>query len=333
MARRHRSSDDRREGAAQSSRRRDRNTADPETEYDDYRTDAEYDDRRADAEYDDHAEYDHRRRPDAPDGWRSLMSTDYDYPEELDDLSGRERRRAKKNWRRDDHAQRMAWLRNQRQAEPTSPAVIVALVVLLAIIILGLGGGLPRLFGGDGPEEGEPVGLLTPGRSVVLPTAPSNPQPAPNSPRPTSPSLTTPPPQTQRPSSESTALANDVVGTWARAFYTRDPAAETYAALVAKCAKYMTEDVASSFSAAGDPTYDALKKDGGKSSVIAAPVSAPPANAEAPVDTPARITRFVKVTIDVTGKNAQRFDVPLLVTLVNQNSQWVISDVSGGTGP
>ena len=54
-------------------------------------------------------------------------------------------------------------------------------------------------------------------------------------------------------------MATDVVGAWARAFYTRDPAAETYAALVAKCAKYMTPEVASSFTAAGDPTYDALK--------------------------------------------------------------------------
>ncbi|MEU4602066.1 hypothetical protein AB0F43_03700 [Kribbella sp. NPDC023972] len=261
------------------------------------------------------------------------MSADYDYPEELDELTGRERRRAKKNWRRDDHAQRMAWLRSQRQAEPTSPAVIVALVVLLAIIILGLGGGLPRLFGGESSEDGTPIGLLTPGSSVVLPTAPSNTQPRQESPQGTIPTLTTPPPQTQRPSAESTALATDVVGTWARAFYTRDPATETYEALVAKSAKYMTPEVASSFRSAGDPTYDALKKDGGKSTVISAPVSAPPANAEAPVDTPARITRFVKLTIDVTGKNAQRFDVPLLVTLVNQDNQWVISDVSGGTGP
>jgi len=312
MARRHRSTEDRREGAGRASRRRDR------------------DDARAESEYDERAD---RQRPDVPDGWRSLMSTDYDYPEELDELNGRERRRAKKNWRRDDHAQRMAWLRSQRQAEPTSPAVIVALVVVLAIIILGLGGGLPRLLGRESSDDGAPVGLLTPGRSVVLPTAPANTQPEGESSQASTPTLTTPPPQTQRPSAESTALATDVVGAWARAFYTRDPAAETYSALVSKCAKYMTPEIASSFTSAGDPTYDALKKDGGKSTVISAPVSAPPANAEAPVDTPARITRFVKITIDVTGKNAQRFDVPLLVTLVNQNSQWVISEVSGGTGP
>jgi hypothetical protein len=261
------------------------------------------------------------------------MSTDYEYPEEIDDLSGRQRRRAKKNWRRDDHAQRMAWLRNQRQAEPVSPAVIVMLVVVLAIVILGLGGGLPRLFGGKSGDDGAPISLLTPGRSVVLPTAPSNTSSGQPTTSTTTTALTTPPPETQRPSAEATALATDVVGAWSRTFYTRDPSAETYGALVAKSAKYMTEEVASSFTAAGDPTYDALKNDGGKSTVIAAPVSAPPANAEAPVDTPSRITRFVKVTIDVTGKHAQRFDVPLLVTLVNQNNQWVISEVSGGTGP
>jgi hypothetical protein len=307
MARKSHSPQDRREGAGQSRHRA------PEP-------------RDADADL-----RDGRRRPDAPDGWRSLISNDYDYPDELDDLSGRERRRAKKNWRRDDHVQRMAWLRNQRQAEPASPVAIVVLVVVVAIIILGLGGGLPRLFGSKSKDDGAPVSLLTPGRSVVLPTAPSTESNQPTAP--TTSALTTPPPQSERPPANATALASGVVGGWARAFYTRDPGVETYAGLVAKCSKYMTEEVASSFTAAGDPTYDALKADGGKSTVLAAPVTAPPANAEAPVDTPSRITRFVKITIDVTGKHAQRFDVPLLVTLTNQNNQWVISDVSGGTGP
>jgi hypothetical protein len=258
------------------------------------------------------------------------MSSDYDYPEDLDELSGREKRRAKRNWRRDDHAERMAWLRSQRQAEPASPVVIVVLVVVLAIIILGLGGGLPRLLGRDRADDGAPVGLLTPGRSVAPPTAPSNSQP--NEVPSAAPTFTTPPPQTQRPSSEATALATDVVGAWARAFYTRDPGTESYEALVSKCSRYMTPEVASSFTSAGDPTYDALKADGGKSTVLAAPVTAPAPDA-APVDTPGRITRFVEVTIEVTGKNAQRFKVPLLVTLSGQDGKWLISEVSGGTGP
>jgi hypothetical protein len=262
-----------------------------------------------------------------------MINNDYEYPEELDDLSRRERRRAKKTWRRDDHAARIAWLRNQRQAEPVSPVAILVLVVVVMIVILGLGGGLPRLLGGDDSSDKNPVGLLTPGAPVVLPTAPASSGTGTEAPV-SGPStgLTTPPPETSRPGAEVTARVSDVVGAWARDFYTRDPAAETYAALVAKCAKYTTPEVAASFSSAGDPTYDALSKDGGKSTVLAAPVSSPMPNA-APVDTLNRITRFVKVTINVTGKSAQRFDVPLLVTVVSQNDNWLISDVSGGTGP
>jgi hypothetical protein len=307
MARKPRSPEDRREGAAQTRRSAPDGQRPAADRHDDW------------------------SRPDAPDGWRSLMSSDYDYPDEMNELDSRERRRARKNWRRDDHAQRMAWLRDQRQAEPTSPIALVVLVVIVAIVVLGIGGGLPRLLGGKSKDDGAPISLLTPGRSVVLPTAPSTQLSQPTEPPTTA--LTTPPPQTQRPSSEATALATDVVGAWARAFYTRDPAAESYAALVDKSAKYMTAEVAASFKSAGDPTYDALKNDGGKSTVLAAPVSAPSPNAEAPVNTPERITRFVKVTIDVTGKHAQRFDVPLLVTLVNQNGTWLVSEVSGGTGP
>lgn len=273
---------------------------------------------------------DQRPQPPEPDGWRSLLSTDYDYPEEIDELDGRQRRRAKKNWRRDDHAQRMAWLRTQRQTEPTSPAVVVVLVVVVVIVILGLGGGLPGILGDDDAGGESPVGLLTPARPVVLPTAPASGEP---SERPSSiPTLTTPPPETERPSANVTLLATNLVGAWARAFYTRDPSTETYSALVSRCAEYMTPEVAASFTAAGDSTYEALRTDGGKSTVLAAPVSAPRGDT-APVDTPSRITRFVNITIDVTGKRAQKFDVPLLVTVVNQDGRWLIGEVSGGTGP
>jgi hypothetical protein len=52
----------------------------------------------------------------------------------MDELSRRDRRHAKKEWRKDDHAQRMAWLREQRQAEPVSPVSILVVVILLGII-------------------------------------------------------------------------------------------------------------------------------------------------------------------------------------------------------
>ena len=127
MARRGRDAPDRREGSNRTGGRHGKNDG-PAGDYD---------------------QTSDRPRPQAPDSWRSLMSTDYEYPDDIDELDGRSRRRAKKNWRRDDHAQRMEWLRSQRQAEPTSPIVVVVVVVLLAIVILGLGGGLPRILGGE----------------------------------------------------------------------------------------------------------------------------------------------------------------------------------------
>jgi hypothetical protein len=265
--------------------------------------------------------------PSRPDNWRDIVSSDYDYPSELDDLSRRDRRHAKKQWRKDDHAQRMAWLRDQRQAEPVSPVSILVVVVLLGVLVLGVGGGLPRIIGGGKSEQ--PVGLLTPGDPVPLPTfGTSQAQPTAS---PTT-TLTTPPLETSRPSAAATAAANGVVSAWARRFYTRTPATQSYDQLVNDVARYMTADMAASFSAQGDSTYEALKTDGGTSSVVSATVTAPKPDT-APTDTADRITRLVTVVIDITGKKPQQINLPLLVTVVQQDGGWVISDVDGGTGP
>jgi hypothetical protein len=247
----------------------------------------------------------------------------------MGELNRRDRRHAKKEWRKDDHAQRMAWLREQRQAEPASPASVLVVVLLLGIIILGLGGGLPKILGKD--EAKQPVGLLTPADPLPLPTA-SGASVGSSESGPTPTDLTTPPLQTAHPSPAATATSNQVVVSWARKFYTRDPAAETYDQLVTSASQYMTADMASSFTAQGDSTYDALKADGGTSKVVSADVSAPK-QGTAPTDTSDRISRFVNVVIDITGKKPQRITVPLLVTVVQQDSIWVISDVNGGSGP
>lgn len=273
-----------------------------------------------------------RIRPDQPENWRDLVRTGYDYPDELADLSRSERRRAKRTWRRDDHAQRAAWLRQQRQAEPTSPVTVVVAVVLLAIIVLGLGGGLPRLLGGDEPSSRGDVGLLTPSYppgQVQTPAASRSTVPPPG---PATLSNSTPPILTARPSAAATTAVVNTVNAWARVFYTRDPAVETYANLVNKTANYVTTELGQNLQAEGDSTYDALKADGGTSAVVNVKVEMPRPDT-APVDTPARISRLVSITIDVTGKRPNRMVLPLLVTLVPEGNTWMISDLNGGTGP
>jgi hypothetical protein len=246
----------------------------------------------------------------------------------------RDRRRAKRDWRRDDHAQRMAWLRHQRQAEPASPAGVLAVVVVLAIVILGIGGGLPRILGNsDGDSDDQPVGILTPDN---LPSRPKESVPSATlesfSPTATTTSTSLPPVEIQRPSAAAMAIASHVVNNWAHRFYTRTPAAETYEQLVTRSAEFTTPELATSFAVAGDSTYDALKKSGGRSTVVAAPVTAP-REGTAPVDTPTRISRLVTIVIDITGQQSGRITVPLLVTVIPLDAKWVVSDVSGGSGP
>ncbi|TDW94441.1 hypothetical protein EV137_1748 [Kribbella pratensis] len=271
-------------------------------------------------------------RPDEPTNWRDMVRTGYDYPDEIDQLSWRERRRAKRTWRRDDHAQRVAWLRQQRQAEPSSPVTVVVAVVILAIIVLGLGGGLPRLLRGDEPPTRGDVGVLTPSRPPDEAQSPSAPQSTTTPSSPATLQNSTPPILTEHPPAAATTAATTTLNAWARVFYTRDPSSETYADLIDKSAAYITTELGESLQSEGDSTYDALKSDGGRSTVTAVKVEMPKPES-APVDTPTRITRLVSVTIDVTGKRPNRMVLPLLITLVPEGSSWVISDLNGGTGP
>ncbi|MFF0271450.1 hypothetical protein [Kribbella sp. NPDC004536] len=266
-------------------------------------------------------------RPQEPETWRDVIRSDYKYPDDLDDMDRRSRRRAKKSWRRDDYAQRMAWMRRQRQAEPTSPVAIVVVVLLLAIIVLGFGGGLPKLFGHDQSKSGG-VGLLTPSAPAVPATLDTE---APTSSVGT-PTVIAPPPLTERPSPAATAAADGSARSWAQVFYTRNPASETYDDLVTKASKFTSSDVSDSLRRAGDSTYTALKASQGTSRVVSIDVK-PPKEGTAPVDTPTRITRLATVTIDVTGKQPQRIVLPLLLTLAFDGDAWVVSDIDGGTGP
>jgi hypothetical protein len=267
--------------------------------------------------------------PERPENWRDLVRTDYEYPSDFDELGRRERRRAKKDWRREDQGQRMAWLREQRGAEPASPLSVLVIVLLLGVIILGIGGGLPKILG-HGEAKEQPVGLLTPAGPLPLPTGAESASAATSSvPQPAD---TTPPPVTVRPNPAATRNADDVVGKWARQFYTRNPANRAYTDFVNDAAQYMTDDLAASFIAQGDSTYDALKVQKGTSQVVSANVTAPKPGT-APVDTAGRITRSLVVVIDISGTKPARITVPLMVTLVMQEGSWVISDVDGGTGP
>jgi len=246
-----------------------------------------------------------------------------------DPTTGSQQSRSRRERRREDIAQQRALLRDRRRSEPASPVGVIAVIIILAVVVLGVGGGLPRLFGSKG-EQG-PSGILTPGEAASnAPEAPvtTAPETTPSNPVP----LSTPPPQTQRPAAQATAAADQATRNWANLFYKRTPATETYAQLVERAAQFTTRELADSFTASGDATYDALRASGGTSKVLSVAVTKPRPDT-APVDTPTRITRLVNVNVETTGKDAGQFAVPLLVTVVPEGARWLVSAVDGGTGP
>ncbi|NIK60825.1 hypothetical protein [Kribbella shirazensis] len=207
---------------------------------------------------------------------------------------------------------------------------MIAVVILLAVIVLGVGGGLPRLFGQQSNDQG-PVGLLTPSGGPVNESEVAQPTASETTSATTEP-LTTPPPQTVRPGAAATAAADTTTRNWANLFYKRTPATETYEQLVDRATQFTTEELATSFASAGDATYDALRTSEGTSKVLSITITAPRPGA-APTDTPTRITRLVTVKVQTTGKDAATFDVPLLVTVFRDNERWLVGSVDGGTGP
>jgi hypothetical protein len=257
-------------------------------------------------------------RPEDDDPWISGSS-----PEEDGHRSRRDRRR-------DDLARQRATLRDRRTSEPASPVGVIVVILLLAVLVLGIGGGLPRLLH-RGSEDQGPVGLLTPGGSgTEAPQTPGSPVSS-GTPGATQ-SLSAPPIQTQRPGAVETASADATAKNWATLFYTRAPANETYGQLVGRAAEFTTSDLESSFSSTGDATYDALKASGGTSKAMSVTVGAPRPDT-APVDTPTRITRLVTITVATTGKDASQFEIPLLLTMIPEAGRWLVSAVDGGTGP
>lgn len=279
------------------------------------------------------------REPKRPEDWRDWVRADYEYPEDFDNLSWAQRRRAKRRWRRQDKQQRVEFLRERRGSEPSGPGGLLIGIVFLVLVVIGFGAALPRLLHRDEADRPS-VGILTPATNptggVPTGTATDSTTPSPSdgsvSPSESVPTSTTPlPTTTQRVSSAQINEASTVAGNWAKVFYTRNPAAETYDQLVARAGQYTTDAVTSSFTSSGDSTYEALRSSKGTSRVLKATVVAPRPGT-APVDTPVRITRLVTVRVQITGSDPATITVPLLISLAPQATGWLISDVNGGSG-
>ncbi|WP_432951316.1 hypothetical protein ACQPXM_41190 (plasmid) [Kribbella sp. CA-253562] len=263
--------------------------------------------------------------PQRPNDWRDLLNPDYDYSDEiLDTESGRGRRRNKRRWRKADRQNRAAWIREERRnQEPVSPGAMLGAVVVVIALVFSAAYVVPKWFTKDEPARGSDDGG---GVTILRPTeaATGGPIVQPSSSVTSSPTTSAPVLQASQ--------VDGILQTWAKQFYARQPAVETYDALVDRMEPYFTDDVQESLKEAGDPTYDALATDQGASRVRQVTITAPPATGGAPADTPTRVTRLLVAQIQVTGKRPARFELRALVTVVPDRGSWRISSIAGKTG-
>ncbi|MEU7153820.1 hypothetical protein AB0B15_38270 [Streptomyces sp. NPDC045456] len=248
-----------------------------------------------------------------PQEWREILRS-WEYPEEVNTGSRRERRRAKKAHRQAARRRTKQWVREERRRDPIRPTAALVIVAL----ILGLGAGArwvwPALSGHDDrprvsaspspkPEDNAP-----PGTNQTPTSSPSSTPSAPKVP------LTKPEP-----------VAQEAI----RQYLTRNPPADHKpSAPVLRAAPYMTPALVENLTASSDPAWDKLVSRGGVSTVRE--IKTGPAKEGLPVDTPVRVWRAVTAKVHVEGYTAYDEEHVLQVEVTNPSgTAWRVSRILG----
>ncbi|MFI1621870.1 hypothetical protein ACH4VT_33670 [Streptomyces lydicus] len=239
-----------------------------------------------------------------PEELRGLLRGNY--PEDVEEFPHRrQRRRAKKAYRRQQVRATHEWVREEREKEPTTAAGAIALVVLLVLIGVVVHWLTPSDSDGHGTETGKR----------------------------THPTVTVSPHHTPTPSPSATpsVAADDsdaVAQAWARAYYSRNPPQDrTHRGVAERASRLMTKQLTANLSEHSDPDWDKLVSRGGISTVTGAKVSL--AGTDLPADTPLRVWRQIAVTIKVAGYTHYTDTRTVQAELSRLGDQWRVSRVLG----
>lgn len=256
---------------------------------------------------------DERSGPTSPQGWRDLLKSDYQYPQELDTLSRRQRRRGRKVWREEDRAKRLQWVREQREEEPGTAGRILVLVFALVVVVFGSA----YLFGhGHGGHSVSPTG-----DGVAVSVAPA---PAASPSSPAASESESPPPNLSSPAA--------VADGFSRAYLTRNPLVDhDHTSSVERASGWMTAPLVDNLTNHADPSFDVLVSRAGVATVSAVKVE--PAGTDLPGDSPLRVWRKVTITIAVAGQagHDSYTDTRVLTEeiITSGDGQWRVSRILG----
>ncbi|MBF6050158.1 hypothetical protein GO001_34150 [Streptomyces sp. NRRL B-1677] len=236
-------------------------------------------------------------KPSSAQEWRDLLKARYDYPDEAKDGTLRQRRRARKAYRRRDRERRQEWIREERQKEPVTAGGALLLVALLLLVGLGV-----KWWSGsssDTSASAEASARPSPSPSALQSAPPGMPMPsmAPAAPKPSSPS---PPASLSENSSPDVRQAESVVDQWVRQYLTRNPPVdETHEGPVRRAAPWASAALTDNLLHHTDPAWDILVSRGGIATVTDVKIT--PAGGDLPPDNPLRVWRNAAAEIKVHG--------------------------------
>ncbi|MFJ5099250.1 hypothetical protein [Streptomyces sp. NPDC088557] len=248
-----------------------------------------------------------------PQQFRELLRAGYDYPDDIENTPGRRRRRrARRAHRQAERARTTQWIAQERRREP-----IGARAALLVVAVL-LGVGALARFGPAWITGGEP----TAARPPAAPGAPAATGPGPDGKPPAPGTPTAPAPSADL--SDPERVAEQFV----RHYLTRNPPQDgDHTAAVRRAEPWATAALTENLAGNNDPAFDRLVSRGGVSAVTAVTVT--PAGRQLPVDTPLRMWRTVKATVDVVGYTAYTETSTLQVELTTTGTGWQVSRLLG----
>ncbi|MEV4506050.1 hypothetical protein [Streptomyces klenkii] len=231
------------------------------------------------------------RKPGSAQEWRELLKARYDYPDEAKDGTIRQRRRARKAYRRRDRERRQEWIREERQKEPVTAGGALLLVVLLLLVGLGV----KWWSSGSSSAGAQSSSRPAPSHSALQSASPTV---APAAPKPSTPP--SPPASLSENSTPDVRQAESVVDQWVRQYLTRNPPVdETHEGPVRRAAPWASSALTDNLLHHTDPAWDILVSRGGIATVTDVKIT--PAGGDLPPDNPLRVWRNAAAEIKVHG--------------------------------
>ncbi|MFI9311070.1 hypothetical protein [Streptomyces triculaminicus] len=248
----------------------------------------------------------------AATGWRAFLRAD-ELPEELKALPLRQRRRAKKAWRSARRDQRGQWAKKERRRVPDYGPLVPVLAMLIAAVVT-VGAWLYPDDRDDSRPKASPSATASPSSTTkTLPPRPVHPRPT--------------------PSGTPATTPEEVAQAFLSAYCSRRPRQDgTHTGAVERAAPYASQPLTDNLERHGDKDFDRLvAAQALEAKATKVELSQPTSTQRPGPDTPVRVYRQAKVTVEAKGTDTYTYVRVLTVEVqrAETDQAWMVTRLLG----